>query len=119
MALAPLMTYKCAIVDVPFGGAKGGIDCDPRQLSTDELRRLTRDFTRKIRMIIGPSRDIPAPDVGTTPQIMAWMRPNGSFNPILFATCFGIIREKPACVHWNASVLNSRGKPCENSATKA
>jgi glutamate dehydrogenase (NAD(P)+) len=72
-ALAALMTWKTALVDVPFGGAKGGIDCDPRQLSLDELRRLTRDFTRKIRMVIGPSRDIPAPDVGTNAQIMAWM----------------------------------------------
>ena len=72
-ALAALMTWKTALVDIPFGGAKGGINCDSRALSTGELRRLTRDFTRKIRMVIGPSRDIPAPDVGTNAQIMAWM----------------------------------------------
>ena len=72
-ALAALMTWKTALVDIPFGGAKGGIDCDPTILSQSELRRLTRDFTRKIRMIIGPSRDIPAPDVNTNAQIMAWM----------------------------------------------
>ncbi|MEZ6194899.1 MAG: Glu/Leu/Phe/Val dehydrogenase dimerization domain-containing protein [Planctomycetota bacterium] len=72
-ALAALMTWKTALVDIPFGGAKGGIDCDPRQLSQGELRRLTRDFARKIRMVIGPYRDIPAPDVGTNAQIMAWM----------------------------------------------
>ncbi|MEE9392204.1 MAG: Glu/Leu/Phe/Val dehydrogenase dimerization domain-containing protein [Planctomycetota bacterium] len=72
-ALAALMTWKTALVDIPFGGAKGGIDCDPSDLSTSEMRRLTRDFTRKIRMIIGPYRDIPAPDVGTNAQVMAWM----------------------------------------------
>lgn len=72
-ALAALMSWKTALVDIPFGGAKGGINCDPTQLSIGELRRLTRDFTRKIRPIIGPYRDIPAPDVGTNAQIMAWM----------------------------------------------
>ncbi len=72
-ALAALMSWKTALVDIPFGGAKGGINCDPTQLTNNELRRLTRDFTRKIRPIIGPYRDIPAPDVGTNAQIMAWM----------------------------------------------
>jgi glutamate dehydrogenase (NAD(P)+) len=72
-ALAALMSWKTALVDIPFGGAKGGINCDPTQLTSGELRRLTRDFTRKIRPIIGPYRDIPAPDVGTNAQIMAWM----------------------------------------------
>ncbi len=72
-ALAALMSWKTALVDIPFGGAKGGINCDPFQLTSGELRRLTRDFTRKIRPIIGPYRDIPAPDVGTNAQIMAWM----------------------------------------------
>lgn len=72
-ALAALMTWKTALVDIPYGGAKGGINCDPSQLNRNELRRLTRDFTRKIRMVIGPYRDIPAPDVNTNPQIMAWM----------------------------------------------
>ena len=72
-ALAALMTWKCAIVDIPFGGAKGGIRCDPRQMSENELYRLTRRFTTMIMPIIGPKRDIPAPDVNTDPRIMAWM----------------------------------------------
>ena len=72
-ALASLMTWKTAVVDVPFGGAKGGIAFDPRQLSMGELERLTRVFTQKIDCIIGPSEDIPAPDVNTNAQVMSWM----------------------------------------------
>jgi glutamate dehydrogenase (NAD(P)+) len=72
-ALASLMTWKTAVVDVPFGGAKGGIAVDPRQLSTGELERLTRVFTQKIDCVIGPSEDIPAPDVNTNAQVMSWM----------------------------------------------
>jgi len=72
-ALSSLMTWKTAIVDIPFVGAKGGIAVDPRQLSTGELERLTRVFTQKIDCIIGPSEDIPAPDVNTNAQVMSWM----------------------------------------------
>ncbi len=72
-ALAALMTWKNALVDVPFGGAKGGVQCDPRQLSEGELERLTRRFTSMIGYIIGVQRDIPAPDMGTNAQTMAWM----------------------------------------------
>ena len=72
-ALAMLMTWKCAVVGLPFGGAKGGVRCDPRRLSRSELERLTRSFTLAIRPVIGPRRDIPAPDVNTDEQIMAWM----------------------------------------------
>jgi glutamate dehydrogenase (NAD(P)+) len=71
--LACLMTLKAALVDVPFGGAKGGIDCDPSTLSNRELERLTRGFVGKLHRLIGPNRDIPAPDVGTNPQVMAWI----------------------------------------------
>jgi glutamate dehydrogenase (NAD(P)+) len=71
--LAMLMTWKCALLDLPFGGAKGGVRCDPRRLSRSELERLTRGFTLAIRPIIGPHRDIPAPDVNTDQQVMAWM----------------------------------------------
>ena len=73
VALAGLMTWKTAVVDVPFGGAKGGIDCDPSKLSTSELNQITRAFVGEIHEIIGPDRDIPAPDVNTTPQVMAWI----------------------------------------------
>jgi glutamate dehydrogenase (NAD(P)+) len=72
-ALASLMTWKTAIVDIPFGGAKGGIAVDPKQLSIGELERLTRVFTQKIDCVIGPSEDIPAPDVNTNAQVMSWM----------------------------------------------
>jgi glutamate dehydrogenase (NAD(P)+) len=72
-ALAALMTWKNALIDVPFGGAKGGVQCEPGVLSSNELQRLTRRFTSMISYIIGVHRDIPAPDMGTNAQTMAWM----------------------------------------------
>jgi len=72
-AMAMLMTWKCAVVGLPFGGAKGGVDVDPRRLSPGELEHLTRRYATEIALLIGPERDIPAPDMGTTPQIMAWI----------------------------------------------
>jgi glutamate dehydrogenase (NAD(P)+) len=72
-ALAMLMTYKCALMDLPFGGAKGGVMCDPVKMSETELNRLTRAYTDHIGMVLGVSRDIPAPDMGTNAQTMAWM----------------------------------------------
>ena len=72
-ALAALMTWKTALVDIPYGGAKGGVVCDPRQLSETELNRLTRRYTQNISHILGDNRDIPAPDLGTNSQTMAWM----------------------------------------------
>ena len=72
-ALAMWMTWKCALLEIPFGGAKGGISIDPRQYSTDELERITRGYTHAIQPFIGPRSDIPAPDVGTDQQTMAWM----------------------------------------------
>ncbi|MDP7491627.1 MAG: Glu/Leu/Phe/Val dehydrogenase [Candidatus Undinarchaeales archaeon] len=72
-ALASWMTWKTAVVNVPFGGAKGGVVCDPRKLSTCELERITRRFTYEIRNVIGPDVDIPAPDVNTNAQVMTWI----------------------------------------------
>jgi glutamate dehydrogenase (NAD(P)+) len=72
-ALAALMTLKCAVVDIPYGGAKGGVICDPSQMSEDELCRMTRRFAAMIMPIIGSKRDIPAPDVNTNAQTMAWI----------------------------------------------
>ena len=72
-ALAMWMTWKCAVVGIPYGGGKGGVVVDPKKLSLKELEALTRRFTTEISVLIGPERDIPAPDVNTTPQIMAWM----------------------------------------------
>lgn len=72
-ALAMWMTWKCAVVNIPFGGGKGGVTCNPKMMSTKEIERLTRRYTHAILPIIGPGQDIPAPDVYTNPQIMAWI----------------------------------------------
>src|SRR5271165_4313406 len=71
-ALAFWMTWKCAVVDLPFGGGKGGVTCDPTTLSLGELERITRRYAAELVEVVGPDKDVPAPDVGTTPQIMAW-----------------------------------------------
>ncbi|MDQ3262987.1 MAG: glutamate dehydrogenase [Myxococcota bacterium] len=73
VSLASLMTWKTAVVNLPYGGAKGGITCDPSQMSLKETERLTRKFVDQIQDVIGPTRDIPAPDVNTNPQVMAWI----------------------------------------------
>ena len=72
-ALAMLMTWKCAVVNIPFGGAKGAVIVDPKRLSMSELERLTRRYTSEIALLLGPDKDIPAPDIGTDAQVMAWM----------------------------------------------
>ncbi|WP_337175468.1 Glu/Leu/Phe/Val dehydrogenase dimerization domain-containing protein [Paludisphaera sp.] len=94
--LASLMTWKTAVVDVPFGGAKGGVNCDPTILSKGELERLTRRFTQKIHDVIGPVKDIPAPDMGTDAQVMAWIMNEYSkysgFNP-------AVVTGKPVELH--------------------
>jgi glutamate dehydrogenase (NAD(P)+) len=72
-ALSMWMTWKCATVNIPYGGAKGAVVVDPKQLSLSELERLTRRYTSEISLLIGPDKDIPAPDVGTNPQVMAWI----------------------------------------------
>jgi glutamate dehydrogenase (NAD(P)+) len=71
-ALAFWMTWKCAVVDLPFGGAKGGVTCDPSTLSMNEIERITRRYAAELVEVVGPDKDVPAPDVNTTPQIMAW-----------------------------------------------
>ena len=92
-ALAALMTWKCAVVGIPYGGAKGGVTCDPSRMSENELCRLTRRFTAMIMPIIGPKRDIPAPDVNTNPQIMAWMADTVSMFE--FRTMIDVVTGKP------------------------
>jgi len=72
-ALAMWMTWKCAVVGIPYGGAKGGVICDPKQMSSAELERMTRRYTTEISIVIGPHSDIPAPDVNTNSQVMAWI----------------------------------------------
>ncbi len=89
MALSAWMSIKNAAVNLPFGGAKGGIRVDPRRLSAKELERMTRRYTSEIGIIIGPTQDIPAPDVNTNPQIMAWMMDTYSMNT--GATATGVV----------------------------
>ena len=100
MALSAWMTIKCAGVGLPYGGAKGGIRVDPKQLSRKELERMTRRYTSEIGIIIGPTRDIPAPDVNTNGQIMAWMMDTYSMNTGSTAT--GVVTGKP--IHLGGSL---------------
>ncbi|MEA2656667.1 MAG: glutamate dehydrogenase, partial [Chloroflexota bacterium] len=72
-ALAMLMTWKCSAVGLPYGGSKGAVACDPSKLSQSELEHLTRRYATEIAILIGPEKDIPAPDMGTSPQVMAWI----------------------------------------------
>jgi glutamate dehydrogenase (NAD(P)+) len=92
-ALAAWMTWKCAVVNIPYGGAKGGVSCDPTKLSTAELSRLTRRYTAMILPIIGPEKDIPAPDVGTNPQVMAWIM--DTFSMFKGYSVPGVVTGKP------------------------
>ena len=93
MALSAWMSIKTAVVNVPFGGAKGGIRVDPKKLSQSELERMTRRFTSEINMMIGPQKDIPAPDVNTNEQIMAWMMDTYCVNQGY--TTSGVVTGKP------------------------
>ena len=92
-ALAMLMTWKCAVVDLPLGGAKGGIACDPKQMSITEIERLTRRYTSEIVHMLGPAKDIPAPDINTNKQIMAWIMDTYSMD--VGATTLGVVTGKP------------------------
>ena len=96
MALAAWMSIKNAAVNVPFGGAKGGIRVDPKQLSLGELERMTRRYTSEIGIIIGPTKDIPAPDVNTNEQVMAWMMDTYCMNEGINAT--GVVTGKPVAL---------------------
>ena len=92
-ALAMWMTWKCALMGIPFGGAKGGVICNPKQLSPGELERMTRRFTSEIVNEIGPEKDIPAPDVGTSPRVMAWIFDTYSMNK--GHSVLGVVTGKP------------------------
>src|SRR6478735_8748307 len=95
-ALAMWMTWKCALMSLPFGGAKGGVICDPKSLSTGELERLTRRYTTEIINEIGPEKDIPAPDVGTNAQVMAWIFDTYSMN--VGHSVLGVVTGKPLAI---------------------
>lgn len=95
-ALAGWMTWKCAVVDLPFGGAKGGVTCDPSGMSHAELERLTRRYVWEISPIIGPDQDIPAPDVNTNPQVMAWIV--DTYSVFKGYTCNSVVTGKPLAI---------------------
>ena len=95
-ALAMWMTWKCALVDIPYGGAKGGVICQPRQLSQGELERMTRRYASEISILIGPDRDIPAPDINTNEQIMAWIMDTLSMQAGYSLT--GVVTGKPISI---------------------
>jgi glutamate dehydrogenase (NAD(P)+) len=95
-SLAMWMTWKCALMGLPFGGAKGGVVCDPKQLSRGELERLTRRFTSEIINEIGPEKDIPAPDVGTDASVMAWIFDTYSMNK--GHSVLGVVTGKPLAI---------------------
>jgi len=92
-ALAAWMSFKCAVVNIPYGGAKGGVTCDPAELSMSELQRLTRRYIAMILPLIGPEKDIPAPDVGTNPQVMAWIM--DTFSMFKGYSVPGVVTGKP------------------------
>jgi glutamate dehydrogenase (NAD(P)+) len=108
MALSAWMTVKCAAVNLPFGGAKGGIRVDPKQLSHKELERMTRRYTSEIGLIIGPQKDIPAPDVNTNGQIMAWMMDTYSMNT--GSTSTGVVTGKPLHLGGSAGRIKATGR---------
>ncbi|MCE2656887.1 MAG: Glu/Leu/Phe/Val dehydrogenase [Rubrivivax sp.] len=108
MALAAWMSIKNAAVNLPYGGAKGGIRVEPKKLSTKELERLTRRYTSEIGIIIGPQQDIPAPDVNTNGQIMAWMMDTYSMN--VGATATGVVTGKPIHLGGSLGRVKSTGR---------
>jgi glutamate dehydrogenase (NAD(P)+) len=99
-ALAAWMTWKCSLLDLPLGGAKGGVICNPKELSTSELERLSRAYVRGVYKFIGPEQAVPAPDVYTNPQIMAWMM--DEYSVISGKAQFGVITGKPLCIGGSA-----------------
>lgn len=107
-ALAAWMTWKCAVVDIPFGGAKGGICCNPREMSSGEIERLTRAYTTSLYDVFGPDTDIPAPDMGTGQREMAWMMDQYSRNSGM--TVNGVVTGKPGVLGGSAGRVEATGR---------
>ena len=104
------MTWKCAVVNIPFGGAKGGITVDPKALSLGENERMTRRFTSEISIILGPDRDIPAPDVYTNSQTMAWMM--DTFSMTKGYSTLGVVTGKPLSLGGSAGRNEATAEGC-------
>jgi glutamate dehydrogenase (NAD(P)+) len=109
-ALAMWMTWKCAVVGLPFGGAKGGVKVNPKLLSQNELQNLTRRYTAEIANMIGPTKDIPAPDVNTNPQIMAWLMDTYSMN--VGYSVPGVVTGKPLVLGGSQGRSEATGRGC-------
>ncbi len=116
-ALAAWMTWKCAIVGIPYGGAKGGIKCDPRSMSQGELERLTRVFTSAMRDVFGPERDIPAPDMGTNPQTMAWIM--DEYSSLAGVASPAVVTGKPLVLGGSLGRVEATGRGVMVSARSA
>src|SRR6202051_2961633 len=109
-ALASWMTWKCAVVNIPFGGGKGGVICDPHILSDTELEKLTRRYTAEIIDFIGPERDVPAPDVNTNEKVMAWMMDTYSMHARHTVTA--IVTGKPMALGGSKGRPEATGRGC-------
>jgi glutamate dehydrogenase (NAD(P)+) len=109
-ALASWMTWKCAVVNIPFGGGKGGVICDPNLLSNVELEKLTRRYTSEIMDFIGPERDVPAPDVNTNEQVMAWIMDTYSMHARHTTT--GVVTGKPMALGGSRGRPEATGRGC-------
>ncbi len=107
-ALSMWMSVKCALLNLPYGGGKGGIACDVDQLSDREIERLSREYIRAVNLVIGPDKDIPAPDVSTNPQIMAWMV--DEYSRIRGENTFGLITGKPLVIGGSAGRIAATGR---------
>jgi glutamate dehydrogenase (NAD(P)+) len=116
-ALAAWMTWKCAVVNIPFGGGKGGVICDPNLLSDFELERITRRYTAEILPFIGPERDVPAPDMGTNAQTMAWIMDTYSMH--LGRTETAVVTGKPLDLGGSRGRPEATGHGCMTVATEA
>jgi glutamate dehydrogenase (NAD(P)+) len=117
MALSAWMTWKCAVVGIPFGGAKGGVTCDPGELSVRELEQLTRRYTSEIMELLGPEKDVPAPDVGTNPRVMAWMMDTYSMHARQTTTA--IVTGKPIEIGGSRGRVEATGRGVMLTAREA
>jgi glutamate dehydrogenase (NAD(P)+) len=116
MALAMLQTWKNALVDLPYGGAKGGVVCDPRKLSLGEKERLTRRFTSEIMPVIGPQHDIPAPDAGTDAQVMSWVL--DTYSMMVGYQALGVVTGKPVTLGGSVGREEATGRGIMNILRK-
>ena len=116
-ALAAWMTWKCAVVDIPYGGAKGGIKCNPREMSAGEIERLTRAYTQSMTGVFGPDRDIPAPDMGTGPREMAWMM--DEYSRSMGTTVNAVVTGKPLVLGGSLGRVEATGRGVTVSALAA